>query len=91
MNVVSAGRAVGRSESGRACAYLSIHDRYPTLSSRFVLLRVKFGEGWSLLTAIINNRPDGVFQLVIQRIAWPSPWMILPLGDAMQQAKPLLV
>lgn len=91
MNVVFARRAVGRSEPDRACADLSIHDRYPIPSSRFVLRRVKFGEGWSLLLQSLNNRPDVVVQLVVQRVAWPSPWMILPLGDSMQQAKPLLV
>ena len=78
INVVFARRDVGRSESDRAGAYLSIHDRYPILSSRFVLARVKFDEGWSL-TAIINNRPDVVFQLVVQRVAWPSPLDDSPL------------
>jgi hypothetical protein len=33
MNVYLLARAVGRSESDRACAHLSIHDRYAVLSS----------------------------------------------------------
>jgi len=76
---------VNPTEHARTCQFTTAMLSYPVLPFGFGQSQIR--RGLVPLTAIINNQVSVAFQLALQRVAWPSPWMTLPLGDAIQYAK----